>query len=115
MTSKSDIAHNLWPSNISLPRFLFTGAILEIIGNGILYPFYFCKTHLQTNTNPLTGHGNPFVHLVKQAQSVVTENGIRGLYRGYLWSTFGSFPGIIVHVAVYTMAKYQLGYNELNA
>ena len=37
-----------------------------------------------------------------------------GLYRGYLWSTLGSFPGIITHVSVYTMAKYQLSYNELN-
>ena len=37
-----------------------------------------------------------------------------GLYRGYLWSTMGSFPGIITHVSVYTMAKYQLSYNELN-
>ena len=101
---------------------------------------YFCKTHLQTNTNPLTGHGNPFIHLIKQAQAITAESGIRGLseycieinrnfnsfiiicvgkciglYRGYLWSTLGSFPGIITHVSVYTTAKYQLSYNELNS
>eukprot|EP01084_Bolivina_argentea_P006272 11899_1 len=107
-------SNNLWPENVSATRFLLSGAILEFVGNGILYPFYYCKTHLQTNINPLTGHGNPFVHLIKQAQAITAQNGIKGLYRGYLWSTCGSFPGIIIHISVYTSAKYQLSYDELN-
>jgi len=105
----------LWPENVSATKFLVTGAMLEFIGNGILYPFYFCKTHLQTNTNPLSSHGNPFVHLIKQAQHITEQNGVRGLYRGYLWSTLGTFPGIILHIAAYTMAKHKLSYNELDS
>eukprot|EP01084_Bolivina_argentea_P006273 11900_1 len=105
---------SLWPENVSATRFALSGLTLEFVGNGMIYPFYYLATHMQTNTAPLIGHGNPFVHLRKQAQSVTSQHGIRGLYRGYLWSTLASFPGMLVHIGVYTAAKNQLSYNELS-
>eukprot|EP00485_Elphidium_margaritaceum_P002103 CAMPEP_0202701692 /NCGR_PEP_ID=MMETSP1385-20130828/14764_1 /ASSEMBLY_ACC=CAM_ASM_000861 /TAXON_ID=933848 /ORGANISM="Elphidium margaritaceum" /LENGTH=270 /DNA_ID=CAMNT_0049359169 /DNA_START=123 /DNA_END=932 /DNA_ORIENTATION=+ len=104
-------SQSLWPEDVSPTRFVSVGLVLEFIGNGVLYPFYFCKTHLATNVHH-SGHGNPFIHLVKQAEYIVAENGWRGLYRGYLWSTMGSFPGIIMHIGAYTTAKHYLGYVE---
>ncbi|ETO16951.1 hypothetical protein RFI_20387, partial [Reticulomyxa filosa] len=116
-------SHTYWPPDISLPKFLFNGVWMEFMVNGVLYPFYYCKTHLQTNVGELSG--NALKDLYHQTSTIVKEFGFKalfhhtnnnnkkkGLYRGYVFNTFAVFPGIFAHVGVYTMCKHK--FSELN-
>eukprot|EP01084_Bolivina_argentea_P167490 290680_1 len=109
---------SIWPENVSFSRFMITGFGLQFTANGLLYPFYFCKTHLQTDVkHTMFGKEkiNPFFHLGKQIQTVTATNGIKGLYRGFLWSTLSGFPGLLIHVATYEMCKHQFSNYQANS
>lgn len=58
------------------------------------------------------GASNPFTELWNQGANTVRNFGIRGLYRGFTWSTLSATPGIVSHIAIYAAMKYKFGYIE---
>ncbi|ETO31248.1 hypothetical protein RFI_05873 [Reticulomyxa filosa] len=67
--------HTLWPPDINLFKFISYGILMESAVNSILYPLFYCKTHLQTNVGELSG--NALKDLYNQTNTIVKEFGFK--------------------------------------
>lgn len=76
--------------------------------NALFYPFYVLKTREQADNRAL---GKSALETSKaHLRTLLKEQGVRGMYRGFVSSNLTAFPAYAVYMGVYTAAKEELGY-----
>ena len=77
--------------------------------NALFYPFYVLKTREQADVRTLAGK-SPWAQSQAHLRTLLAEQGVRGMYRGFVSSNLTAFPAYAVYMGVYTWAKDELGY-----
>jgi hypothetical protein len=79
--------------------------------NALFYPFYVLKTREQADcrTAPSLSK-SPWSASRAHLRVLLTDQGVKGLYRGFVSSNLTAFPAYGVYMGVYSWAKAELGY-----
>ena len=86
----------------SFPHLMMYGSALYVVEQSMMYPSELLKTRLQIDTRPGTKlwreMGALFNHILK-------VEGMRGLYRGFQFSTLGGIPPQLICLVIYNWCK----------
>ena len=87
------------PSNSSSFTAFITGGIAGVTATGIIYPITVIRAHLSgtfdTKTNSIYGI----------AKKIFVGEGIKGLYKGFLVTSFGTIPHEATRIGVYNVLR----------
>ena len=81
--------------------------VFSIAENFLFYPFYLLKTREQADRSS-SYRATDSVHFLRQ---ILRKDGVKGLYRGFVASSFVSLPAYGLYSGSYTWAKELLGYH----
>lgn len=96
-------------ARLSPPQFCCLTAFFSTVENGLFYPFYVLKTREQADARTLRGK-SPWSASRAHLRTLLADQGVRGLYRGFVSSNLTAFPAYGVYMGVYSWAKAELGY-----
>jgi len=88
--------------NISPLRFFFFASCGSFLESFFLYPIKLCKTRLQVERG---GDVRFFHDLPKMFRQVKRQDGLRGLWKGYLWWQIVGLPSELVYFGAYNFTR----------
>jgi hypothetical protein len=83
--------------------YAFYSTMLGVAQETLMYPLDVIKTRQQHDVSPRTRPGRDIFRELWHTE------GVRGLYRGYLANSVGSWPGQVVYFGGYEFCKHTLG------
>ncbi len=89
-----------------MPKFVALATCFSVGENAILYPLEVLKTRAQVNSNKTEKIG--LWWMLRCGQTLVRQEGVRALYRGYGWFTFASLPSNVVYITAYNQLKQRM-------
>lgn len=92
-------------NHFNIPKLLGVSAVGYCIENLFAYPLFLIKTREQISTSPKTLNVNAGQNIFR---TIIRENGVRGLYKGYWTASIGGLPSLQAYILTYHFTKHKL-------
>eukprot|EP00696_Hemimastix_kukwesjijk_P016659 gnl/Hemi2/5145_TR1797_c0_g1_i1.p1 gnl/Hemi2/5145_TR1797_c0_g1~~gnl/Hemi2/5145_TR1797_c0_g1_i1.p1 ORF type:complete len:346 (-),score=74.77 gnl/Hemi2/5145_TR1797_c0_g1_i1:57-1094(-) len=104
-------SNNITWAELDVGKFTLVTAAVSVAENVLFYPFHLLKTREQVDKTQKL-HALSTKETVAMARNTVKEGGVRGLYRGFWSSSFGSIPSYVVYLVTYSWTKHMCGWDN---